>query len=172
MYKVSNKNPGQGNPSYAGDISRLPLEDQDKNVFPDSVFKDTDSEIGWIWHGWTWAEGLVNTGRLKGRKKIGLQQGSTAPLLILWLSSRLNSLSLLDQVNRVRWFNLRNEPKCCPPPLPCLWVLSSLSLGSTFIIIHSSKIRGQWSWRSQFLVNHCCVSEVIKLCAILFLLNP
>lgn len=86
-----------------------------------------------------------------------------------WLSSWLNSLSLLDQVNRVRWFNLRNEPKCCPP---CLWVLSSLSLGSALILIHSSKIRGQWSWSSQFLVNHCCVSEVIKLCAILFLLNP
>lgn len=74
-----------------------------------------------------------------------------------WLSLWLNSLSLLDQVKRVRWFSLRHEPKCCPP---CLWVFSSLSLGSAFVLIHSPKIRGQRSWRSQFLVNHCCVSEL------------
>lgn len=50
-----------------------------------TLFKDTDSEISWIQHSWTWAQGLVNTARLKGWKKIGLQQASTATLLILAL---------------------------------------------------------------------------------------
>lgn len=55
---------------------------------------------------------------LEDSKAEGLLDFSTTTLLILWLSSWLNSLSLLDQVNTARWFNVRNEPKWCPFPPP------------------------------------------------------
>lgn len=157
-----------GKPSCAC-VCRLLHEDQDKNIFEDSVFKDTDSEISWIWYGWTWAEGLVNTGRIKGQRTIGLQHYHSAHLVALFMTELFVSFGSGEHsevVQREKWTKVVS----LPPPLGSFQSLVRVYFHRT--VIHSSKIRGQWSWRSQFLVNHCCVSEVIKLCAILFLLNP
>lgn len=56
-----------------------------------------------------WSSRMDN-GKVEGRRMMEPQRESLAALLILWLCSALNSLSVLDPVTRGRWFNWRNEP--------------------------------------------------------------